>query len=94
MAFVYLDNAARIEGKCYQQDDGTYLGKYEGEGRGTMREDGPGRGTYRVVFNFENKKGIKEGTNIKVKEVPCETGGKRRTRKHKRKHKKTQKRRR
>jgi hypothetical protein len=95
MAFVYLDNAAPIEGKCYQQDDGTYLGKYMGTSDGEMRQDGPGRGTYRVVFNFENKKGIKEGTNIKVKEVPCETGGKRRkTKKRVRKHKKTQKRRR
>jgi len=94
MSFVYLDDATTIVGKCYQQNDGTYLGKYEGTSDGTMREEGPGAGTYRVLFNFENKKSIKEGTNIKIKEVPCETGGKRRTRKYKRKHKKTQKRRR
>ena len=95
MAFVYLDDATTIVGKCYQQNDGTYLGKYEGTSNGTMREEGPGAGTYRVLFDFENKKGIKEGTNIKIKEVPCETGGKRRkTKKRVRKHKKTQKRRR
>jgi len=91
MAFVDMPKYVQV-GKCYQHENGKYLGKYEGEGRGTMREEGAGAGTYRIVFNFENEKGVSEA--YRVKEVPCETGGKRRTRKHKRKHKKTQKRRR
>ena len=81
-------------GKCYEHKDGTYLGEYKGPGAGEPYMEGPGAASnqVRIVYDFENKKGVHEA--YRVKEVPCETGGKRRTRKHKRKHKKTQKRRR
>ena len=81
-------------GKCYQHQNGTYLGKFIKTSAGEPYTEGPGAANnqVRTVFDFENMKGIHEF--YRVKEVPCRTGGKRRTRKHKRKHKKTQKRRR
>jgi len=80
-------------GKCYQHQNGKYLGKFIGTS-GIPYTDGPGygMGLSRTVYNFENEENVHEF--YRVKEVPCRTGGKRRTRKHKRKHKKTQKRRR
>jgi hypothetical protein len=81
------------EGKCYELEDGTYLGKFIKTSPGqAYGSDGPFGNYVRPIFNFENNDITDEDT--KVKEVPCRTGGKRRTRKHKRKHKKTQKRRR
>jgi hypothetical protein len=90
MAFVEVRKS--VEGKCYQHQNGKYLGKFIGTSDGEEYKEGPGIGRFRTVFDFENEKGVSEA--YRVKEVPCETGGKRRTRKHKRKHKKTQKRRR
>jgi hypothetical protein len=92
MAFIPVYKS--VSGKCYQHEDGTYLGEFKERGNGTMREEGPGAGTYRPIYVFANKTLGDNYPSDKVKEVPCETGGKRRTRKHKRKHKKTQKRRR
>jgi hypothetical protein len=62
---------------------------------GDYIQEGVFAGRQRQAFVFANKTIDDSPYNPhKVKEVPCETGGKRRTRKHKRKHKKTQKRRR
>jgi len=94
MAFVDVEKFGK-EGKCYEHEDGTYLGEYKGPGPGEpYGGEGPGRDRLRTVFNFENKTLPDKYPQHRVKEVPCRTGGKRRTRKHKRKHKKTQKRRR
>jgi len=95
MAFVDVEKFGK-EGKCYEHEDGTYLGKYKGPGPGEPYTEGPAaaRNQLRTVFIFENKTLLDDYPQHKVKEVPCRTGGKRRTRKHKRKHKKTQKRRR
>jgi hypothetical protein len=93
MAFVDMPNYVQV-GKCYQRQDGIYLGKYEGTS-GIPYTEGPGAANnqLRTVYHFENMKGVHEF--YRVKEVPCETGGKRRkTKKRVRKHKKTQKRRR
>ena len=81
-------------GKCYQHQNGKYLGKYEGtSGIPYMEGPGYGQGLSRTVYNFENEENVHEF--YRVKEVPCRTGGKRRkTKKRVRKHKKTQKRRR
>ena len=92
MSFVDMPNYVQV-GKCYQHQNGKYLGKYEGtSGIPYMEGPGYGQGLSRTVYNFENEENVHEF--YRVKEVPCRTGGKRRTRKHKRKHKKTQKRRR
>jgi hypothetical protein len=93
MAFVDMPNYVQV-GKCYQLEDGTYLGKFIGTSAGDVYDQYASFASnyVRIVYDFENKKGVHEA--YRVKEVPCRTGGKRRTRKHKRKHKKTQKRRR
>jgi len=93
MAFVEVRKS--VEGKCYEHENGTYLGKYKGTSPGApYGDDGPAAGRFRPIYDFENKSLPDDYPQPKVKEVPCRTGGKRRTRKHKRKHKKTQKRRR
>ncbi len=83
-----------VEGKCYEHENGTYLGKYKGTSNGEEYTEGPAAGRFRPIYDFENKTLPDDYPQHRVKEVPCRTGGKRRTRKHKRKHKKTQKRRR
>jgi hypothetical protein len=91
MAFVDMPKYVQV-GKCYQHQNGTYLGKFIRTSAGDAYDHGSFGNYLRTVYDFENMKGVHEA--YRVKEVPCETGGKRRTRKHKRKHKKTQKRRR
>jgi hypothetical protein len=94
MAFIDMPNYVQV-GKCYQHQNGTYLGKFIGTSAGEPYMEGPGAASnqVRTVYDFENMKGVHEF--YRVKEVPCETGGKRRkTKKRVRKHKKTQKRRR
>jgi hypothetical protein len=97
MSFIYISSA--VPGTCYQDEDGTYLGKFKEKVLGDVFTEGYAAGQQRQSFVFE-KKTIDDSPYRphKVKEVPCETGGKRRTRNHKRKHtrkfKKTQKRRR
>jgi len=91
MAFVDMPKYVKV-GKCYQHQNGTYLGKFIGTSDGEEYKEGPGIGRFRTVYDFENMKGVHEA--YRVKEVPCETGGKRRkTKKRVRKNKKTQKRR-
>ena len=42
-------------GRCYDRlSDGMYLGSYKGMGRGYLREEGPGAGTYSPIYLFEN----------------------------------------
>lgn len=73
-----------VVGKCYEDATGVYLGKYvrlDAKPRNDSRDSGSGQMTSAIKYVFENRT-IDDGNDTpRVKEVPCKTAGRRKTKK-------------
>ena len=73
-----------VVGKCYEDQAGNYLGKYvrlDAKPRNDSPDAGSGQMTSAIKYVFENRT-IGDGNDTpRVKEVPCKTAGRRKTKK-------------